>query len=95
VGNRPLRPTPEADFDSGLALYARRRMSTLGVLFSMARLSGADPRIGARGAHVLHDLDALTVLADEPMPVQVDGDFVGSRSKLTFTATRRALRVIV
>ena len=78
VGNRPLRPTPEADFDTGLGVYARRRMSTAGMLFSMARLSGDRPHIGRRGAFVAHDLDGLTVFADEPMPVQVDGDYLGA-----------------
>ena len=95
VGNRPLRPTPEASFDTGLALYARRRMSTAGLLWSMARLSGNRPHIGRRGAFVAHDLDGLTVLADEPLPMQVDGDFVGMREKLVFTSAARAVNVLI
>lgn len=95
VGNRPLRPTPQASFDTGLALYARRRMSAAGLVFSMARLSGNRPRIGRRGATVVHDLDGLSVLADEPAPVQVDGDFVGPHEKLVFRTARSALRVLV
>src|SRR5581483_12447797 len=35
VGNRALRPTPDTNFETGLGLYARRRMSTAGLLFSM------------------------------------------------------------
>ena len=95
VGNRPLRPTPDATFDDGLALYARRRMSTAGLLFSMARLSGGRPRIGRRGAFVAHDLDGLTVLADEPLPVQVDGDYLGTREKLVFRAAHHAIDVLI
>jgi diacylglycerol kinase family enzyme len=95
VGDRPLRPTPEASFETGLALYARRRMSTAGMLFSLARLSGNRPHIGRRGAFLAHDLDALTVLADEPLPVQVDGDFVGLREKLVFTSAARAINVLI
>jgi diacylglycerol kinase family enzyme len=95
VGNRPLRPTPEATFETGLALYARRRMSTAGLLFSMARLSGNRPHVGRRGAYVAHDLDGLTVLSDEPLPVQVDGDFVGLREKLVFTSAARAINVLI
>lgn len=93
--NRPLRPTPGAGFDTGLALYARRRMSTAGILISLARLAGERPRIGRRGAHVVHDLDGLTVLADEPMPVQVDGDYLGLQEKLVFRAAPRAIRMLV
>jgi len=95
VGKRPLRPTPEADFDSGLALYARLRMSTAGVLFSMARLSGDTPRIGRRGARVEHDLPSLTVTADEPMPVQVDGEFIGARDTVRFTSVPGAIHVAI
>jgi diacylglycerol kinase family enzyme len=95
VGERPLRPTPEATLDDGLALYARRRMSTLGMLFSMARLSGNRPAIGRRGAYLEHDLSALTVFADEPLPVQVDGDYLGLREKLLFTSTPRAVNVLI
>ena len=95
VGKRPLRPTPQASFDAGLALYARRRMGTAGLLFSMARLSGKHPRIGSRGAYVVHDLDGLTLLADEPMPVQVDGDYLGPQDKVVFTSAPNAVQVLV
>ena len=40
AGTPPLRPTPDVTFDGGLGVYARRRMSAAGVLFSMARLVG-------------------------------------------------------
>jgi diacylglycerol kinase family enzyme len=94
LGSRALRPTPEAGFDTGLAVYARRRMSTAGLLFSMVRLSGERPHIGRRGAFVAHDLDALTVLADEPLPVQVDGDYLGPREKLVFHSAIHAVDVL-
>jgi diacylglycerol kinase family enzyme len=94
VGNRPLHPTPEVGFDTGLSVYGRRRMSTAGMLFSLARLSGDSPHIGRRGAHVVDDLDQFTVLADEPMPFQVDGDALDSREKVTFRSVPRAIRVV-
>ncbi|MCU1655507.1 MAG: Diacylglycerol kinase family enzyme [Pseudonocardiales bacterium] len=95
VGNRPLHPTPGVNFDSGLAIYARRRMSAPGLLFSMARMSGDRPRIGRRGAYVGYDLDGLTVRADEPMPVQVDGDLLEPREKLVFRSVPQAIHVVV
>lgn len=95
IGNRPLRPTPDTNFDTGLGLYARRRMSTGGILFSLGRLSGDDPHIGHRGALVVNDLDAVSVLADEPMPVQVDGDYLGLHEKLVFSSARDAVKVLL
>ena len=69
----------------GSAVYARRRMGTAGMLFSMARMSGDRPAGRARGAPTSsHDLDALTVIADEPLPFQVDGDALDARDKVSF-----------
>lgn len=94
IGSRPLRPTPEASFDDDLALYARRRMGAAGMLFSLARMSGPHARVGRRGAHVRYDVRELTLYADEPMPFQVDGDYLDVRDKVRFSSTTRALEVI-
>jgi diacylglycerol kinase family enzyme len=94
VGNRPLRPTPEAGFDTGLAVYGRRRMGMPGMLWSMARLSGKRSRIGSRGAYLVHDLDTVTLVADEPLPFQIDGDAADFREKVSFRSVPAALRVV-
>jgi diacylglycerol kinase family enzyme len=94
VGNRPLHPTPEVTFETGLAVYARRRMGTAGMLYSMAQLSGTRPRIGRRGAHLVHDLEHITLIADEPLPFQVDGDALDSREKVTFRSVANAIAVV-
>ncbi len=94
VGNRPLHPTPHTDFGNGLGLYARRRMAAAGVLWSVARMSGPNPRVGTRGAAVRHDLEELTILADAPLPVHVDGEFVETREKLSLRSVARALAVL-
>lgn len=95
VGNRPLHPTPEVTFETGLGVYARRRMRTIGVMVSMARLSGNRPRVGRFGAHTGHDLDHVTLIADEPMPFQVDGDALDFRDKVTFRSVPDAIRVVM
>jgi diacylglycerol kinase family enzyme len=95
VGNRPLHPTPEVTLDNGLALYARRRMTAPGMLFSLARMSGNHPHVGRFGAYVRHDLDSLTIRADQPMPVQVDGDLLTPRDTLTFRTQARAIQVVM
>lgn len=95
AGSRPLRPTPGVTLDTDLAIYGRRRMGAVGVLYGMARMSGPKPRIGARGAHVACDVATVTVRADEPMPVQVDGDFLELREKLVFRSVRSAVRIVL
>jgi len=64
------------------------------MLWSMGRLSGDRPYVGRRGAHLVHDLDGLTVLADEPVPFQVDGDALETREKVTFRSVPDAIRVL-
>lgn len=94
VGTRPLHPTPETDFGNGLGLYARRRMGAVGILWSVARMSGDNPRVGTRGATVRHDLEELTILADAPLPVHVDGEYVETREKLSLRSVAGALAVL-
>jgi diacylglycerol kinase family enzyme len=94
VGNRPLHPTPDVSFENGLGLSARRRMSTLGMLFSMGRMSGNRPKIGKHGAFLIHDLTSVTVIADEALPFQVDGDALELRDKVTFRSVPKAIRVV-
>lgn len=95
VGNRPLHPTPDVTFDSGLGLYARRRMGIPGLLWSMGRMSGSRARIGRRGAFVRHDLTHLTVISDDPLPLQVDGDALEPRQKVTFRSVPDAVHVVI
>lgn len=93
VGPLPLHPTPNTSFDTGLGLYARRRMNTAGVLFSMAAMLGPSRHVGARGATLAEDLDRLTVLADMPLPFQIDGDAIDHRAKVVFRSVPRAVRI--
>ena len=93
--NRPMRPTPEVNFDNGLGLYARRRMGAPGILFSAARMSGQRPRAGRRGAYVVQDVETMVIWSDEPMALQVDGDFLGESGKVVFTSVPKAVQVVM
>jgi diacylglycerol kinase family enzyme len=95
VGNRPLRPTPQASFETGLDVYARRRMSAPGLLYSMVQMARRTPHIGRRGAVVQHDLGGLVVRCEQPVPLQVDGDLLEAREKRQFDAVPRAISVVV
>ena len=93
LGNRPLRPTPRASFTSGLDLYLRRRMGLPAVLHSVVQMARTNPRRGW-GSLVEHDLTGLVVRAEEPIPVQVDGDLLEPREKLDFRSVARAICVV-
>ena len=98
-----LRRQPPAAPDAGGRVSTPGSTSTPGaawalpgVLWSMAQMAGGSPRVGRRGAHLVHDLDDFTVCADEPMPLQVDGELMGLRTKLRFgVPTAAAVRVVL
>jgi diacylglycerol kinase family enzyme len=93
LGNHPLNPTPEASFDSGLDVYARRRMGTLGVIYGLAQTVRNRPHIRGRGTYQAHDLPGFVLRSSRPLPFQVDGDHLGERESIRFWAIPSALAV--
>jgi diacylglycerol kinase family enzyme len=94
LGDRPLNPNPSAAFDLGLdvmALRALRVPSTTRTVLQMLS-HAADPH----GKQVLrlHDVTEFTLRAARPQPFQLDGDYLGERDKVRFTAVAEALRVV-
>ena len=94
--DRPVQPCPDASFDTGLDLYALRRLRTAGTLRQARQLLGRPRPGGPRGKQVfsLHDVPRLTVSADRDVAFQVDGEPLGERSRVCFTAHPEALRVV-
>jgi len=99
LGERPVSPTPQASFDTGLDVYARTRMGAAGILLSATRMIAAPRRTRHRGkgfgSRLEHDLTEFTLRADRPLPFQVDGDALDERSSVRFRGVPRALGVYV
>lgn len=96
LGDRPVNPSPQASFETGLDVFGLRRLGTLRVL-NAVRLMLAGPGHAPRGKHVisLHDETEFTFRASRPVAFQLDGEYVGERESVTFRAIPNALRVIV
>jgi diacylglycerol kinase family enzyme len=94
LGDRRIAPSPEASFDTGLDLFGMRALRIPSTARTMARLVFPGSR-GPRGKRVvrLHDLDEFGLRANEPVAFQLDGDYLGAREKVRFTAVPSALRV--
>jgi diacylglycerol kinase family enzyme len=95
LGTRPVNPNPLARFDTGLDIFALRRLrtvSTVNALRQMLATSGQP----LRGRHVvsLHDQKEMTLRSHRPIACQVDGEYVGERECLTFRSVPGVLRVI-
>jgi diacylglycerol kinase family enzyme len=95
LGSRPVQPSPEASFDTGLDLFAPRSMGILLTLRYVRRaLLDAAPLRSRRLLRV-HDCAEFTLRASRPMALQVDGDWLGERDSVRFRAVPDVLRVIV
>lgn len=92
LGSVPLRPTPKADLRRGLDVLA---LTDLRLRPTLMRLAQMTTRRGPRGRNVvsLHDCQRIVLTAAEPLPAQVDGDYIGHRTTLTVTSVPDALRI--
>lgn len=94
LGSRPLVASAKASFDTGLDVHGLTKFRP----FTMARytLMAALSPNGARGKHVvsIHDVPEVTLRGPVPLPVQVDGDQLGSATEMTLRSVPAALRVV-
>ncbi len=95
LGERPVVASPGAGFDTGLDLFALRRLGTLRTLNAVRQMVSREGGPGGRHVVSLHDQPALTFRADRPMAFQVDGEYVGEREHVLLRSIPNALRVLV
>lgn len=92
IGRRPLWPTPCTDLNGGLDVFGLTSLSFIPTVWHLFQLiSRRGPR--GRGVVSLHDRDRLILETPEPLPVQVDGDYIGRRSRIELASVPNALRV--
>jgi diacylglycerol kinase family enzyme len=95
LGERPVQPSPEASFDTGLDVFAPRSLGVLLTLRYVRRaLLGSSP-LRSRRLLRLHDVAEFTLRASRPMALQLDGDWLGEREAVQFRSVPDVLRVIV
>lgn len=95
LGRRPLNPTPRADFDRGLDLFALTKLGVPRTIRHVAEITLAAGR-GPRGRDVLvlHDQPEFVLRSEQPVPVQVDGDYLGEQTEMSLRAAPGALQVV-
>ncbi|WP_018502286.1 diacylglycerol/lipid kinase family protein [Parafrankia discariae] len=94
LNNRPVAACPEASFDIGLDLVGLRHTRLSSVLRTGLQMLGDDSAPRGRNVVTLHDAAAVTLRADRPVAVQMDGEVLGSFELVELTDHPRALRVI-
>jgi diacylglycerol kinase family enzyme len=94
LGRRPFRPTPQATWDGGLDLLVGETMAPRSLVRALTGMLSPHPRAGYPGLAVLHDIDGFSLESDIPLPFQLDGEYVGDRTSVTFRCLRSALAVV-
>jgi len=95
LGGRPLVASPEAGIDTGLDLLAARRLGVLSAAATLVRMLAPRGRPAhGRSMLGLHDLDEFTLVADEPVAAQLDGEYVGDRDRMRLRSEPRALTLL-
>lgn len=94
LGDRPVRPCPDASFDAGLDVLGLVETPTLATLRHAAQILMPHPRPRGKRIVLLHDLPSLVLESDGDLPFQLDGDDLGDRRRVVFTAVPDALTVL-
>jgi diacylglycerol kinase family enzyme len=94
LGDWPVHPCPGASFDLGLDVMATRGQALPSTLRTAAQMLARDNAPHGKRVLQLHDVETLMVYAQWPVAFQVDGDYIGERERIRFTAEPEALRVI-
>ncbi|KUI48543.1 diacylglycerol kinase [Mycobacterium sp. GA-1199] len=91
---RPVWTNPMTTFETGLGVFATTSMNVWGNLMLVRRMLSKKARIQAK--HLLRDDDLpwLQVTSEAPVACQIDGDYVGLRDSMMFTAVPDALGVL-
>jgi diacylglycerol kinase family enzyme len=93
LGDRPVNVCPDASFDTGLDLLALKALHLPGAVRLLAQMLSTRHNPHGRQILTLHDVPEFTLRALRPLAFQLDGDYLGERSKVTFTAVPQAIRV--
>ena len=94
LGSRPVRPCPEASFDTGLDVLGLREKPTIRTLHTVSQLLRKDAVPHGKHVVVLHDVAELTLSSDRPLPFQLDGDEIGDRTSVLLRSVPGALEVL-
>jgi diacylglycerol kinase family enzyme len=91
--SKPIVLTRDVSFDTGLDLVAMRRMGLLGTAWSVSGMV-SEGGVRGRSVSIFRDLTEFRLTGEVPIPLQVDGDYLGERTGATFRSVPSALRVI-
>ncbi|MCW2925449.1 MAG: diacylglycerol kinase [Thermoleophilia bacterium] len=98
LGRMPMHFLPDCRLESGMDLLAPHRANALFSIRNAAQAMGvgrsSQRLVSPEKGQVRHDVAGFTVTCDEPQPVQVDGEYIGDRTHITFGLLERAVDLV-
>lgn len=95
LGELAVNPHPAAGFDDDLAVVAIRDLRVAPSLRVARSLIWGTDEVERKGLFAARDLPELTVRADRPTALQIDGEGVGATQEVRFESVPAALRIVV
>ncbi|MGI9126469.1 MAG: diacylglycerol/lipid kinase family protein [Mycobacterium sp.] len=94
ANSRPIFTNPDTTFEGGLGVFAVTSMNLVANLLVVRQMWSKKPNI--KGPNLIRedDLAWVRITSAEPIACQVDGDSLGPRTDMTFTAVPEALAVV-
>ena len=91
---RPVWTNPDTTFETGLGIFAVTTTNVAANMLVVRRMLSKKAKI--KGKHLIREdnLAWVRITSAEPIACQVDGDFLGMRDDMTFTAVPQALEVV-
>ena len=94
ANSRAARTNPGTTFEGGLGVFAMTSMNIVSNLLVLRRMLSHHADIKGKRLIREDDVAWVRITAAEPIACQVDGDFLGQRTDMIFTAVPDALDVI-
>ncbi|MBF6364640.1 diacylglycerol kinase family lipid kinase [Nocardia puris] len=90
----PVHTNPGTSFETGLGVFAVRSMAVLPTLRLAGQLLSKNGNPKSRILFREDDVPSVHIETKEPIGLQIDGDFIGKRNVVDFTAVPDVLEVI-
>jgi diacylglycerol kinase family enzyme len=95
INTRPVWTNPGTTYEAGFGVFATTSMNVWANLRLVRQMLSKKPRLKAKHLIREDDIAYLRVSAhDQPIACQIDGEYVGLRSEMTFRSAPEALGVV-
>ncbi|MBF6163583.1 diacylglycerol kinase family lipid kinase [Streptomyces gardneri] len=90
----PVHTNPGTRFETGLGVFAVRSMAVLPTLLLARQLLASNGNPKSRNLFRADDVPTVRIESKEAIGLQIDGDFIGKRNVVDFTAVPDVLAVV-